>query len=61
MEQWFVVIKHGGEVVRLACESQEEARLVRTSFINWGGLGYDIVIRCASATVDGVVESQYNT
>ena len=61
MEQWFVIIKHGGEVVRLVCESQEEARLVRSSFINWGGLGHDIVIRCASATVDGVVESQYNT
>ena len=55
MEQRFVVIKHGGEVVSLVCESLEEARLVRTSFINWGGLGHDIVIRCDLATVDGVV------
>lgn len=52
MEQWFVVIIHEGEVVRLECETLEEARRVRTSFVNWGGMGYDIVIRCEGATVD---------
>ncbi len=39
-----VVINHNGETARLACQSMEEAQMVRQSFINWGGLGYDIYI-----------------
>lgn len=39
-----VVINHNGETARLACSSWEEARMVRSSFIHWGGLGYDINI-----------------
>jgi hypothetical protein len=39
-----VIINHAGEVVRLACETMEEAQMVRRSFINWGGMGYDIRI-----------------
>ena len=48
MERWIVVIKHEGEVVELDCESLEEAQVVRRSFINWGGMGYDIVLRSVS-------------
>jgi hypothetical protein len=39
-----VVINHAGEEVRLDCDTMEEAQLVRRSFVNWGGLGYDIRI-----------------
>ena len=41
---YIVVINHQGETARLACQSLEEAQMVRKSFINWGGLGYDIDI-----------------
>ena len=41
---WTVVITHEGDIARLTCNSLEEAQLVRSSFIHWGGLGYDIVI-----------------
>jgi len=39
-----VVINHQGEIARLPCATLEEAQLVRSSFIHWGGLGYDICI-----------------
>jgi hypothetical protein len=39
-----VIINHAGEVVRLACETMEEAQIVRRSFVHWGGMGYDIRI-----------------
>lgn len=39
-----VVINHQGDSARLACATLEEARLVRSSFIHWGGLGMDIHI-----------------
>jgi hypothetical protein len=39
-----VVINHLGETARLACHSLEEAQMVRQSFVNWGGFGYDIEI-----------------
>ncbi len=39
-----VIIRHAGEEAHLSCASLEEARLVRQSFINWGGMGYDIRI-----------------
>ena len=39
-----VIIQHQGEEAHLSCASLEEARLVRQSFINWGGMGYDIRI-----------------
>ena len=41
---WNVVINHQGESAVLACSTLEEARLVRQSYINWGGMGYDIDI-----------------
>jgi len=41
---YIVIIKHEGEEARLPCHTLEEAQLVRRSFINWGGLGYDIAI-----------------
>jgi hypothetical protein len=44
MTGYTVVINHQGETARLPCESIEEAQMVRRSFINWGGLGYDINI-----------------
>ena len=39
-----VIIKYRGDVAVLPCATLEEARQVRQSFINWGGLGYDIEI-----------------
>ena len=39
-----VIIRYQGDVARLLCTTLEEARQVRQSFINWGGLGYDIEI-----------------
>ena len=39
-----VVIRHQGDSARLSCSTLEEAELVRQSFVNWGGLGYDICI-----------------
>jgi hypothetical protein len=39
-----VVINHAGEEVRLACDTLDEAQLIRHSFVNWGGMGYDIRI-----------------
>ena len=39
-----VVINHQGETACLPCATLEEAQLVRRSFINWGGMGYDIDI-----------------
>ena len=39
-----VIIDHAGEVVRLACETMEEAQIVRRSFVHWGGMGFDIRI-----------------
>lgn len=41
---WNVVINYEGEQIRLDCASYEEACMVRTSFVNWGGVGYDIDI-----------------
>ncbi len=42
--KYSVIIDHAGEVVRLDCETMEEALMVRRSFVNWGGMGYDIRI-----------------
>ncbi len=39
-----VVINYRGETARLACATLEEAQMVRNSFVNWGGVGYDIFI-----------------
>ena len=39
-----VVINHNGESARLSCFTLAEAELVRQSFVNWGGMGYDICI-----------------
>jgi len=39
-----VVINHQGEQALLACASMDEANRVRQSFVNWGGMGYDITI-----------------
>jgi hypothetical protein len=39
-----VIIDHAGEVVCLACDTMEEAQMVRRSFVNWGGMGFDIRI-----------------
>lgn len=39
---WTVVINHKGDIARLPCVSRKEAELVRQSFVNWGGMGYDI-------------------
>ena len=39
-----VVIRFQGDLARLPCDSLAEAQMVRTSFINWGGMGYDIEI-----------------
>lgn len=41
---YIVVINHKGGVARLLCTTLDEAELVRTSFVNWGGMGYDINI-----------------
>lgn len=41
---YIVVIKHAAEEARLVCHTMEEAQVVRRSFINWGGMGYDIAI-----------------
>ena len=41
---YIVVINHEGDVARLLCTTLDEAELVRTSFVNWGGMGYDIHI-----------------
>lgn len=42
--KYTVIIKYAGEEARLPCLTMEEAQLVRRSFINWGGMGYDIAI-----------------
>jgi hypothetical protein len=39
-----LIIKHQGEEARLVCATLEEAQNVRRSFVNWGGMGYDIRI-----------------
>lgn len=39
-----VVIRHQGEEARLPCATRKEAEQVRQSFVNWGGMGYDICI-----------------
>ncbi len=39
-----VIIHYAGEEVCLGCVSMEEAEQVRQSFVNWGGMGYDIRI-----------------
>ena len=39
-----VVIQHKGEEARLPCATRAEAEQVRQSFVNWGGMGYDICI-----------------
>lgn len=39
-----VVINHQGEQARLVCDTRAEAERVRQSFVNWGGMGYDITI-----------------
>jgi len=39
-----VIIDHAGEEIRLACDTMEEAQIVRRSFVNWGGMGYSIRI-----------------
>jgi hypothetical protein len=39
-----VVIQHRGETARLPCATRVEAEQVRQSFVNWGGMGYDIRI-----------------
>lgn len=39
-----VIIKHAGAEARLSCQTMEEAELVQRSFMNWGGLGYDLYI-----------------
>jgi hypothetical protein len=39
-----VIIKHAGEEARLDCDTMEEAQIVRRSFVNWGGIGFDIRI-----------------
>jgi hypothetical protein len=39
-----VIINHAGEEVRLSCDTMEEARMIRRSFVNWGGMGFDIRI-----------------
>lgn len=42
--EYTVIIRHAGEEARLACQSRSEAEQVRQSFVNWGGMGYDIHI-----------------
>ena len=42
-----VVINCNGEQAVLECSTMEEAIMVRRSFINWGGMGYDITIQGA--------------
>jgi hypothetical protein len=44
MMNYAVVICHAGEQVRLACDTMEQAQIVRRSFVNWGGMGFDIRI-----------------
>jgi hypothetical protein len=51
MTVYTVVINHQGETASLTCESMEEAQMVRRSFINWGGFGYDINIVVDTQTV----------
>ncbi len=41
---YIVIIQHQGEEARLECQSRTEAEQVRQSFVNWGGMGYDIRI-----------------
>ena len=41
---YIVVIQHLGDTARLSCATLQEAELVRRSFVNWGGMGYDICI-----------------
>jgi hypothetical protein len=41
---YIVVINHGKETAHLYCNTIEEARNVRASFINWGGFGFNISI-----------------
>jgi len=44
MKPYQVLILYRGERISLPCQTIEEARSVRQSFINWGGRGYDISI-----------------
>lgn len=39
-----VIINYRNETARLDCETWDQAVMVRQSFINWGGMGYDIEI-----------------
>jgi hypothetical protein len=39
-----VIINHAGEEARLACDTMEEAQMIRRSFVHWGGMGFDIRI-----------------
>lgn len=43
-DQIVVVITYQNQVARLSCKSMDEARLVRQSFVNWNGMGQDIII-----------------
>jgi hypothetical protein len=42
--KYTVIIRYQDEEARLECSTVEEARMVRQSFVNWGGMGYDISV-----------------
>lgn len=56
-----VVIQQDGETARLPCFTLEEAEQVRRSFVNWGGMGYDICIEQEYSSVDSTRTGCYNT